>query len=337
MNQVNNLQELNELVLEDSKKNKDLEISVKDIMWVGDRLLVAGSGSFTPTRVCLDQLCAKVGIMPTTAEWLQQNHSAEFNSVMQREVSKWVGSESVDRRMFLRLREVGGELKARALLSPRYGVMDNNQAVEVLKNSLPESFHKLKFNGMKNQALINPETGRMNCKVLVPAVMPDTTEDPHSFGFVITNDETGRGSLEVSAQYIRAFCTNQLRGLGNIAKYRHIGYNRFESIQEDFSGLVRDTAVTANKQFEAYWNTRDRKVENAEEFLLREGNLLKLPKKALKAIISEGRLLRNVKETGSTVYSVIQSMTEFARDLEDAATAELFELAAGSLVTMNRG
>jgi len=328
---VKNINELNELVKEDSKKNKDFEVAPTQISWANGGLEVRGLGRFAPTKLCLDQLCSKVGIMPTTAQWLQLHHPAQFNQIMEKQVDFWAYSQKENKNNLLRLREVNGEMKARAILSDRYGIMDNHSSVQVLKDSLPSEFHGLKFNGIKNKSVIDVETGRMECRVLVPAILPGTETDEHSFGFVVSNDETGRGSLSVEAHYLRAFCTNQLRGLGNIAKYKHIGKDRFNSIESDFSELIKNTAVTANSQFAAYWNTRDKKVEDTESFLMQEGLLLKLPKKALKDIVETELLKRNVQETGSTVYSVIQSFTEYARDLDDAATAQLFEVAAGAL------
>lgn len=325
-----NLKDLSRIVVEDAKNNKDTVVSVRSLQFKNS-LLHSEAGPLEVTSACRDQLASKLGMPPTVARYLQETDHEGYNRAMQLALHKFQ-QENENKEVLLRSRTVGGVEYARAVLSTRYGIMDNWEALKVLQEAFPTEFLNLPFNGIKNGPLIDPYSGRMQTKILVPAIVPGSESDEHSFGFIIKNDETGRGCLEVSGSYVRKTCTNQLQGLSKLASYSHRGYNRFASIEKDFLDLVQTMMQSSGRNFQKYWDTRDKKLDNAEEFLLDKSRLLGLSKKATMKLLAEGRLARNVESTGSNVYSVVQSLTEFARDLEDAEMAEMFETAAGALV-----
>lgn len=141
--------------------------------------------------------------------------------------------------------------KARAFLSDRYRALDNR---EVLEKVLPPI-----VNGDIDTRLLstNVTENRMYMKVLFNddnlaqeiGKTRDGQPDIVRPGAIISNSETGNGSLKIDGFFWRAFCDNGcVFGMENVFKYKrnHVG-GKLTTISDDFEVFTDDTRRKQNE------------------------------------------------------------------------------------------
>lgn len=325
----------------------DVKVAPRDITEVClDSITVPSLGQLALTPDALIQMAGRIGIPGATMKWLRKEAPDKAQELLSDRWYRYQGGilEGVQHpnELLVRARELpdgagGTKTFARAVLSDRYGIIDSADLVGALLNSLPEHLAGAKVGGMKNRVWIDPVSGRINVKGIIQDRELGGPEDKHCWGFLANNDECGGGAADVGLLFERLFCTNQFAGLGlggrESRKIHMLGKNGLDIDQFNtevgtwmaakFSG-VEDT-------FRKYWMLNDRRVENPGEVLLRLGRLNDLSRTDL-TVVAETILPKYVEHDGSTAYAIVNSLTEFARDMQDREKQALWESVAGKII-----
>lgn len=342
-NKTLTLAELKAQADESAKKNEDRNYKAKDLRFQNGHLITP-DGPIAMTAGAAKQFAQRAGVPGGAFDYLLESFKeakkvgkdySEFTTVVQK---AWDGFVA-DRRdsagpMLVRLRH-NGSTRVRAVLTDRYGLLDNHEYLGILQESLPAELMNARFSGIKNQLRLD-ENGLV-CKLLLPAAFlkVDTGTDPHSLGLVLRNNEVGQGGIHSQTVFDRLFCTNQLRaGKGYSFRFNHSGSCR-ERVIENLSKNLLDAIRNAPAEFRAYWNTRDLRLENPAAALEALAPFVDLGKRTVAKVLEGDKLAAYVAEHGPTAFALVNSLTEFARDLEDREKAEQMELAAGKLASMS--
>lgn len=322
-----------EEMLEAQKENKfDFECKISDTAYENG-MLKTPEGNLKVTEHSGAQMALRVKVPSGIFDWTFKNAPDECESIMQRHWKKYAEDHKnlseKSNRMLVRGLNDGEDQIARAVLSGRYAVVDNLEIIQAMRLILPTKLSEIRFSGAKQSFFLDNDTLRL--KVVMPADIDGI--DPHTWGWLHTNSEIGAGSWRTLLALIRLECTNQLDlSSEDMIRIRHIG---------ECSGLARilppltealDKALDNSEgTFSSYYKLRDRKLNDPGETLKLLAPKLGIGKKLAAAIVNE-RMPKYIKETGYTAYSVVQAITEFARDCEDAAKQTFLQEVAGNIV-----
>lgn len=304
-------------------------------------MTVPGLGLVKFTGESVTQLAEKAGIPGSVFGWLLANQPQEAAVILDERWNGYIHQDGKRPKLMIRSRLHRGELKVRAVLSERYGVIDSLQLVEALMACLPEHVTRERFSGMQTGVWLDSLTGRLSMKAIVGDVNVTQEKDPHKWGLLIGCDECGHGSAYLDALYDRVFCTNQFAGLG-LGRDRQahvVGKAGISAFESKVGSWMQNRLSNLEGNFERYWNLRNSEIvpEAAADRLVKIGYQSGLPKRELK-VIAETILPRYIDEVGSTDYAIVNSLTEFTRDMEDRLKQEFWESASGKVIeTMNNG
>jgi hypothetical protein len=335
-----NLQDLTEAVREESKNNFDATYRARNCSFEYGSLLTP-DGKFPLTDDGASRLSERMGMPRTVYAWLAKYDREEWQKIVSTQWRNWALAE--DKNILARLRHVpvkpedGGttrQVMVRSVLSENYGIFDNVEFLQMFADSLPAEMRNAQFHGMKNTACVDPVTGSLKAKLLIPTGFDGSEKDPHSLGMQFGNNEVGAGTANFAAILGRWFCTNQLT-LGAVdCRLTHQG-QRQTTAPALIQAAIDKVVGRSGEAFQAYWNTRDIKMVDPAEAIRNLQPLMGLGKTLLNRIVDE-KLASNVAELGSNGYAVINAITEMARDTEDIEKATAMEHAAGKLAIAER-
>lgn len=226
----------------------------------------------------------------------------------------------------------------RAILTDKYGIVDNSQVLNSVREVLGETAKDLRDLRVVNSTVSrdrldlrivfsNPQ---MNNPETVPqgttrrGNMPSTMQ-PYGVGVFVTNEETGRGGLAVKPMIWRHTCTNSIiindeRALA----LRHIGESRvlLGRLQQAFADALPVSAQTLNRIYEvsnkALPNLTDIITGLAKQFAWADDTTKQI------LVGTEGQ---------ETVMGLVNGVSYAASKVEDSAARVDMEMQAGTILT----
>jgi hypothetical protein len=291
-----------------------------------------GIRSFETTDAFRRQLADKLKIPFAYFERMR----AEQPQLLDANVDTWLHGEPEQRMV----RTLDGQ--ARAFLSDRYRRLDNydllQQVFPILK-ALPEArFESVELTESK-----------MYLKVVTPRVQCEIQPgDVVQAGVVVTNSETGQGSLSAQPLVFRLRCGNGLISPDATMRKTHVG--RLSEASDDEVRVFKDDTLAADDTA-FFLKVRD-VVESAVSeatFVLTAQKMRRTlgialrgdPVKAVEALAS--RYLLNEHERGGVLrsligqadlsgYGLVNAVTGFAQEVEDYDRSTELEAIAGKML-----
>lgn len=242
----------------------------------------------------------------------------------------------------------GGLGVARALLSNRYGAIDNLDALVAVMQGIYESDPTAQVVGCDlTDRKMYVRVQSLNVSVLAPALLrgyrspysgEEGADNPLVFaGFVVANSEVGCGALTVTPRATIQVCNNGLTVTKDALRKAHLGSVQEESVIE-FSQdtqrreleLITAKAKDAVATFlsEDYLQTLvDDVTERAEGNLENSADAVKIVTKKLNYSdeVAAGVLDCFIRGGQTTVGGVMQAVTAYAQQVEDADLASSLE------------
>ena len=116
------------------------------------------------------------------------------------------------------------EKNIRAILTDRYGIVDNTAALQAIRNVLGQTADSLKDLRIANSTL---DRDRLDLRIVFAQPKRENPNDPtpqgitargdgnmlnpYGYGVAVSNEETGRGGLNLNPLIWRSSCTNSIR------------------------------------------------------------------------------------------------------------------------------
>lgn len=237
---------------------------------------------------------------------------------------------------------------ARAFLSKRYKRIEHQDVFEIAMPVL-EDIPGLQFESCE----LTPD--HMYLKAVNPRLTGEVrVGDVVQFGIVISNSETGRGSLSISPLVYRLICSNGMTVTDVAAGYfRRYHSGCVISSNEDFWIYPAEDSITDNEEFvkdlqktilsamdEAKFSNVIDKMKASTQVKLNTEDLSNVVKQAsasfkIKEAESEG-VLRHLKQDGDfTLYGLANAVTRFSQDVESYERATELEGIGYSIMTMH--
>jgi hypothetical protein len=265
---------------------------------------------------------------------------AEYPELLSMNVNGWFHKQP-DTRM---LRTLDG--RARAFLSDRYHRIDNYDVAQTVLPVIGE---------IKDIRFVSCEL--TDAKLYIKAVNPRLQAevkpgDVVQAGIVITNSETGQGSISVYPLVYRLICTNGMVAKDSGLSRRHVGKAiteddnmtlfRDETIQADdraFLMKVEDTVRAAADEAKFRYvvdkmrDATEAKITSTDvpgvvELTSREFNLTKEE--------NNGVLKHLIEGSDLSLYGLANAVTRQSQDLENYDRASDLEAVGFDILTMNR-
>lgn len=150
------------------------------------------------------------------------------------------GSTREARSFLVRYREQDGQQIARAILSERYGIIDNHDALRLVAECFPRESWE---NGDLLASHAEDDGDNVRLNLLVADYLKDDPDSRRGVGIVIRNSEVGGGSFGVLPFLFDAICLNgTIWGRRNSTikvDQRHIGRVDLAELQEKVAVAVR--------------------------------------------------------------------------------------------------
>lgn len=290
-------------------------------------------------RIAHRQIATYTGIPAKYYDRMQE----EAPELLARNVNTWFGKNEGDKRM---IRTLDGT--ARAFLSNRYRCLDN---YEVATTILPIIAEMARSEQAKIESCELTES-RMYLKVVTPRITAEVVPgDVVQAGFIVSNSETGQGSVTVSPLIYRLVCSNgMILPDGRLRKY-HVG--RDNEAAEDFTIYRSATMEASDRAFLMKMEDTVRAAANQTIFdgavaKMREARDAKIEAKTAPQVVElvtkeygfsqeEGRgILGHLIDGGElSLYGLANAVTRQAQDVESYDRSTDMEAAGYSILTIN--
>lgn len=296
---------------------------------------ISGHGSFSVSDVAHGQLAEWAGI-PKRYYDLMLAEAPELHAA---NVNHWL-KEKPARRMLRTLDD-----SARAFLSDRYRVIDNEEVLESILPAIAEI-------GDIRVESAEVTTRRLYLKCLFPKVEAEVTKgDVVQAGFVLSNSEIGLGSVSVDQLIFRLVCANgMIRADSGLKKY-HVG--RIMGEGRDAAQFFKsDTLIADDRAFLLKLRDVVRGAAEQTKFLAavdamrgaKEAKIDGDPVKAIEVIakkvsLQEGErvsVLRHLIEGGDlSKYGIANAVTRTSQDVADYDRATELERIGGNIIDID--
>ncbi len=247
--------------LADSKRDiekPESQIRLKDLETLIDGTKIAKSG-INNLRMFTDMPSTMVSYME------ERGYHTELvrflNDALSLRQSEWKGKGKQDRdfRCRLRTNEAGDEY-IRAVVSERYGVIDNAEVMNILRNSLPSNI---------DEALashIDHDGDDMFGNILLPDYMKSEPDSDYGVGIAFKNSEIRNSAFSVSPFLFRAICLNgMIWGRANSEikiNQRHMGKIDLNELEEQVSKAIAVALTQGNDLLTLMGYAKKVKVNN---------------------------------------------------------------------------
>ena len=234
------------------------EIRLKDMDTLVDGTMISQSG--------INNLRMFNGMPSTMVSYMEergyQDELVRFmNDALYQREQEWKnkGKEPRDFRCRLRTNEAGDEY-IRAVVSERYGVIDNAQVMDILRNSLPSNI---------DEALashIDHDGDDMFGNILLPDYMKSEPDSDYGVGISFKNSEIRNAAFSVSPFLFRAICLNgMIWGRANSEikiNQRHMGKIDIVELQEQVRTAIAEALTQGNDLLTLMGHSKKVKVGN---------------------------------------------------------------------------
>jgi Domain of unknown function (DUF932) len=302
------------------------------------RIVIADGSSdrsYGVTQLARHQLADKLRIPFTYFERMR----SEQPELLDRNVNTWLQGDS-ERRM---IRTLDGTV--RAVLSERYRRLDNfdlAESVLPVLQQLPE---------VQFESVELTET-RMYLKCVTPRLTYEMAPgDIVQAGVVVTNSETGQGTLSVQPLLFRLVCRNGLIAADSSLRKTHVG--RALGTDEDALTVFRDDTMRAD-DLAFFLKVRDVVQAAVTEATFRQTaqklqRTLNIPlvgnpvrtvevlaqRYTLNDTERSGVLRHLIAEGQLSGYGLVNAVTHFSQEVQDYDRATEFESLGGKLIELS--
>ncbi len=167
------------------------------------------------------------------------------------------GKESREFRIRVRQDEDGTNL-VRAVVSGRYGVIDNHEALEMIANALPSLKDALASH-------ISNDGDDIFGNVLLPDYMKSEPDSDYGVGIAFRNSEIKNSTFKVSPFLFRAICLNGMiwgkQESDNRINQKHLGNINRAELQEQVTNAVKVALTQGNDLLTLLGYSKHVKVE----------------------------------------------------------------------------
>lgn len=234
------------------------EIRLKDMETLVDGTKISSSG--------INNLRMFNGMPSTMVSYMEERGYHDelvrfMNDALYQREQEWKhkGKEPRDFRCRLRTNEAGEEY-IRAVVSERYGVIDNVQVMDILRNSLPSNI---------DEALashIDHDGDDMFGNILLPDYMKSEPDSDYGVGIAFKNSEIRNAAFSVSPFLFRAICLNgMIWGRSNSEikiNQRHMGNIDMVELQEQVRHAIAVALTQGNDLLTLMGHSKKVKVNN---------------------------------------------------------------------------
>lgn len=318
-------------------KKVDLVSDTKLMHYTADcKLIIDAEHVFAPTSHCDSQIADRLNIPAKYFRMMQEKAPA----LLAANINHWF-EHSEDRRM---IRGIDG--KARAFLSDRYHRIDNEHVLETLLPVLMETggIEVKSCEVTENRLYIKATSTNVRMPVISKRGVGDIVEA----GVLITNSETGQGSLSIKPFLNFLICTNgMVRDKLNFMKY-HVGrkIDESEMFLSDATKSLEDQAVLAKIRdvMKACMNmdllSKEVEIMNAAAKQEITGDVPKavqlLGETMMLTQPEQSGILRNLIISGDlSRYSLMNAVTAFAETVASYDRATEIETIGGRVLDLN--
>jgi hypothetical protein len=249
-------------VKEQSKHKEDIVKKESEIRLLDANTLLDG----TPlTKSGLNSLRGFTDIPSSMVSFLQEREYDEelvkfLNKELDRRETTWnqSGKEPRDFRVRVRHDDEGNDV-IRAIVSERYGVIDNSEAMDMVVNALPSLKDALASH-------IFNDGDDIYGNVLLPDYMKSEPDSDYGVGIAFRNSEIRNSTFKISPFLFRAICLNgMIWGRQNseiTVNQRHMGKIDLNELQEQVTIAVKVALTQGNDLLTLMSLSKQVKVEN---------------------------------------------------------------------------
>lgn len=331
-----NLQDLAAQVQMFEEKKKDFLSPAKHIQMLnfGDDVVLPVQGQdFAITANAHSQISAHLGIPKRYYDKML----VESPELLCRNANHW-WKQDEGTRMIRTL-----DNRCRALLSSKYRPLDN---YDLLKNALPH----ISEAGLEI-ASCDVDENRLFLKCLSPKLKGEYKKgDVLQFGFLIKNNEVGKGRIEISQFIYRLVCENGMIGTEALRR-NHVGgrgsSDEMKEYYRDETKVLQDKAFWAKFTDTLDYFLSPSVVEDSLK-VLREGGKRGISSTKLDAVVEvTGKLLGTTEKENDdilshlarggdlTAWGLANAVTRTAEDADDYDRATEMEVAGHRIITLS--
>jgi hypothetical protein len=181
-----------------------------------------------------------------------------INSELNLREQAWANDGKDSREFRIRVRKDDEGDNVRAVVSGRYGVIDNHEAMEMIANALPSMTDALASH-------ISNDGDDIFGNVLLPDYMKSEPDSDYGVGIAFRNSEIKNSTFKVSPFLFRAICLNGMiwgrENSKNQINQKHLGnINRVE-LQEQVTNAVMEALSQGNDLLTLLGYSKQVKVE----------------------------------------------------------------------------
>lgn len=258
-------------VKDDAKHKRDVLTPESSVRLDADLRLPDGT---QVTSNGIDTLRSFTDVKTTTVANLDELGHRELiatvlNSQLDKREIEWATKGKTKPRDFrVRLRhDNNGNDVVRAIVSERYGVIDNAQAIEMLVDALPSK-------SAINDALMShgfDDGDNMYGNILLPDYLKSDVDSDYGVGIAFRNSEIRKAVFRVDAMLFRAICLNGcIWGRMNSEikiNQKHLGYIDLAQLRLDVKRAVTVALTHGNDLLTQMGYTREVEVENVNAII----------------------------------------------------------------------
>ena len=235
-----------ETVKEQSKTKFDYVKPESEVRLKDSETLTNGMGL---TKSGLNSLRSFTDIPSSMISFLEEKGYDEdltrfVNSELNLREQGWKDDGKESREFRIRVRQDdNGNDSVRAIVSGRYGVIDNHEAMEMIANSLPSLTDALASH-------ISNDGDDIFGNVLLPDYMKSEPDSDYGVGIAFRNSEIKNSTFKVSPFLFRAICLNGMiwgrENSKNQINQKHLGNINRAELQEQVTNAVIEALSQGN-------------------------------------------------------------------------------------------
>ena len=252
-----------------------------------------------------------------------------MNAELDRRETQWNNKGKEKRTFNVRIRHDGeGNNVVRAIVSERYGVIDNVEAMEMVANALPS------LNDALASHLFN-DGDDIYGNILLPDYMKSEPDSDYGVGIAFKNSEIRNSTFKISPFLFRAICLNGMiwgRMNSEISvDQRHMGKIDLDSLQVKVTQAIKVALTQGNDMLTLLGYAKQVKVTNPVAVIAQLARDEKMT-------IEQGKLwhkgyLDSLHERHGDVheksaFGIINGLTRSAQDYTGASREEMETLAS---------
>ena len=252
-----------------------------------------------------------------------------MNAELDRRETQWNNKGKEKRTFNVRIRHDGeGNNVVRAIVSERYGVIDNSEAMEMVANALPS------LNDALASHLFN-DGDDIYGNILLPDYMKSEPDSDYGVGIAFKNSEIRNSTFKISPFLFRAICLNGMiwgRMNSEISvDQRHMGKIDLDSLQVKVTQAIKVALTQGNDMLTLLGYAKQVKVTNPVAViaqLARDEKMTIEQGKLWHKGYLDSLLERHGDVHEKSAFGIINGLTRSAQDYTGASREEMETLAS---------